>query len=203
MNIDLNLLKDSAFQCACEHGFHENDKGDKHFLVLAITEIAEAIEADRKNIHADAERFERILRNSRIIQGLDESVSKETSYKVHFMECVKDSVEDEMADIVIRLLDLAGLRNIEVTLTDENLTIVRDSFFSNYGFTTISYHLIEILYQGGQNSNLHDVICSAISFIYLWSKYLKFDLYQHINWKMEYNELRPKYNVDILSHLKG
>ena len=201
MDIDLNILRDIAYQCACRHGFHNEEKSNEHFLVLTITEVAEAIEADRKNKRADISMFSRYSLNN-----IDLSVSRSNAdFSNYFDKYIKDSVEDEMSDIVIRLLDLAGLRGIDVTLTDATLTIVRESFFSHYEFTTVAYHLIGLLHPNRytEMENLHDFICSAISYVFLWSKHLKFDLYQHINWKMEYNELRPKYNVDILSHLKG
>ena len=181
MDIDLNILRDRAYLCACEHGFHEEDNSDEHFLMLVITELSEAIEADRKDIHADIETFKR---------------HEEPFHQHFFKQCIKDSVEDEMSDIIIRLLDLAGLRGIDVTLSETELTVVRMLFFGHYNFTTVSYHLIGILHPNRyiEMGNIHDIICEAISFVLLWSKSLEFDIFQHINWKMEYNELRPKFN---------
>jgi len=56
--INLNELKERAYKCACNHGFHDKELSDDHFLALVISELSEAIEADRKNKHADIKQFE-------------------------------------------------------------------------------------------------------------------------------------------------
>lgn len=38
---------DRAYRNACEHGFHDEKLSVEHFLMLVITEISEAVEADR------------------------------------------------------------------------------------------------------------------------------------------------------------
>ena len=40
METDLNELRDKAYKCACNHGFHEKEFSDEHWLMLTITEIA-------------------------------------------------------------------------------------------------------------------------------------------------------------------
>lgn len=46
--IDFNALRDRAYKCACDHGFHDTELSNGHLLMLAITELSEAVEADRK-----------------------------------------------------------------------------------------------------------------------------------------------------------
>ena len=48
MGEDLNKLRDRACRCAREHGFHDKDNSDEYFIALVMTELAEAIDADRK-----------------------------------------------------------------------------------------------------------------------------------------------------------
>ena len=43
----LNQLRDQAFTTAKAHGWHEEEHSDRHFLMLIITELAEAVQADR------------------------------------------------------------------------------------------------------------------------------------------------------------
>lgn len=45
---NLNDLRDKAYQCAVAHGWHEDNLSDEHFLCLVISELMEAVEADRK-----------------------------------------------------------------------------------------------------------------------------------------------------------
>ena len=46
--MDLNKLRDKSYQTACDHGFHDNrEYSNRHFLMLVITELSEAVEAHR------------------------------------------------------------------------------------------------------------------------------------------------------------
>ena len=47
-NINLNELRDRTYKTACEHGFHDKDLSNEHCLCLVISELMEAVEADRK-----------------------------------------------------------------------------------------------------------------------------------------------------------
>lgn len=42
------LIK-KIYEDACAKGFHTEYKSDQHWLIIVITEVAEAIEADRQN----------------------------------------------------------------------------------------------------------------------------------------------------------
>lgn len=64
-------------------------------LMLAVSEIAEAQEALRKDRIADLDAFD---------AAVDAGVSFEDAFKAH----IKDTFEDEIADAVIRLFDSAG-----------------------------------------------------------------------------------------------
>lgn len=46
--IDFSALRDRAYKCACDHGFHNTELSNGHLLMLVITELSEAVEADRK-----------------------------------------------------------------------------------------------------------------------------------------------------------
>ena len=57
--MNLNELRDEAYSIAKANGWHEEEHSDSHSLMLIITEIAEAVQADRKNLHADVEAFKK------------------------------------------------------------------------------------------------------------------------------------------------
>ncbi len=48
--MELNELRDKAYKIAREHGFHEEEFSDGHYLMLVISELSEAVEADRKGL---------------------------------------------------------------------------------------------------------------------------------------------------------
>ena len=107
METDLNKLRDRAYQIAKEHGFHEKEESDETYLMLIITEIAEAVNADRKGHHADIETFEDWI-------ACDHISAHSNRYITAFDKTVKDSVEDELADVTIMLLDFAGVTNTDL-----------------------------------------------------------------------------------------
>lgn len=55
--MNLNELRDEAYSIARANGWHEEEHSDEHLLMLVITEIAEAVQADRKDKHADVASF--------------------------------------------------------------------------------------------------------------------------------------------------
>ena len=112
----LNRLAREVLELTTRKGFHENEeKLNKALsdspelqdevrrlsvarrLALIQSEISEALEACRKNKYADFPAFQ---------------AAGET--KEAFEEYVKDSFEDELADALIRILELAAIRNVDM-----------------------------------------------------------------------------------------
>lgn len=117
-NINFNELKERAYQIACEHGWHDEEYSLFHMMMLVITELGEAVNADRNNNFADRVMFEKNF----------DLPNTKTEY--HFITCfdvfIKDTVEDELADAVIRLLDMAGHVDYDIDsseFTDEQFDI--------------------------------------------------------------------------------
>ena len=46
--MSLNELRDKAYRNAVTHGFHNKELSNEHCLCLVISELMEAVEADRK-----------------------------------------------------------------------------------------------------------------------------------------------------------
>ena len=55
--MNLNELRNQAYRNAVAHGWHEENLSNEHFLCLVISELMEAVEADRKGKHAKVEMF--------------------------------------------------------------------------------------------------------------------------------------------------
>ena len=87
--MNLNELRDKAYKTACEHGFHDQELSNNHFLCLVISELMEAVEADRKGRRANVDRYNKKIANSRICQGLDSDIPKERGYEVAYNETIK------------------------------------------------------------------------------------------------------------------
>ena len=194
--MNLNELRDKAYKIACEHGFHNQELSNKHLLCLVISELMEAVEADRRGRRANVDWFKKKIANSRICQGLDSDISKERGYEVVYDETIKGSIEEELADAVIRLLDLAGLRNINLksAMQDINSEAIDDSADScaSETFTETIYAIstLPVRYEDLFDfpTTINDMIFSLFGF----AKYLNFDLFWHIEQKMKYNQYREK-----------
>ena len=192
--IDLNALRDRAYKTACEHGFHDQELSNEHCLCLVISELMEAVEADRRGKRANVDRYNKKIANSRICQGLDPDIPKERGYEVAYNETIKGSIEEELADAVIRLLDLAGLRGISLELANgdiddciEDMAACKDETFTE---SIYSISTLPVRYDGIFDfpTAVNDMILS----IFGLAKYLDIGLLWHIEQKMKYNELREK-----------
>lgn len=113
----INETIQQAHNTAKEKGFWDKPEwnlGEK--LMLITSELGEALEADRKGKYAKKDAFEvylnRIAPQFSAPASLDESKLK--TYIEAFQSNIKDSFEDEMADAVIRIFDLAGKMNINL-----------------------------------------------------------------------------------------
>ena len=72
--------------------------------MLTVSELAEALEADRKNKRADLSAF------------FDKEPCEIFPFREKFEVHVKDTFEDELADATIRLLDLSTALGIDLEM---------------------------------------------------------------------------------------
>ena len=183
---ELNALKDKAYKWAVEHGFHEEEKPDAYWLGLVMSEMGEAINADRQGLQADAVLF-------------NDDLAK-MSFKDSFEAHIKDTVEDEIADIVIRLLDFAGMKGYELS-TDEYLNSFILSGLKELKTSGLPGLLLIFIYALFYNSRFHDLeecVCRTIRIISdCFDKMIggsDCDLWWFVKQKMRYNEQRPMLN---------
>lgn len=174
--MNLNELRDRAYKTACNHGFHDEELSNEHCLCLVISELMEAVEADRNNKYADRKSFKDYYE--------DEEPHYNADFKYSFEKYIKDCVEDELADAVIRLLDLCGLRKIKL----EN-GCLDDEVLEEYSHIFIGKTFTESIFNITRNLVDRDIVYSFIK-IFGLAKHLDIDLIWHVEQKMRYNELR-------------
>ena len=188
--IDLNALRDRAYKTACEHGFHDQELSNEHCLCLVISELMEAVEADRKRKY-----FKEKIMFERDFNLYSALVEENVRYRNAFEKHIKDTVGDELADAVIRLFALAGLRGISLELANGDIDdCIEDMAETCKGetFTESIYSIstLPVRYDGIFDfpTAVNDMILS----IFGLAKHLDINLLWHIEQKMKYNELREK-----------
>jgi NTP pyrophosphatase (non-canonical NTP hydrolase) len=103
----INELAQEIHKNAVSKGFYEEEKDTATWLMLIVTEVAEACEADRKDHFADWEAFD-----GGLVGPL--SIRDRIGWVSDFDDYIKDSFEDELADIMIRVMDLAAHKGIDL-----------------------------------------------------------------------------------------
>ena len=182
--MNLNELRDRAYKCAQDHGFHDKEYSDEHFLMLTITELSEAVEADRKGKRVDTDA-----------QSEYDLCQKDKFYAYAYDNYIKGTIEEELADAVIRLLDLFGLRNIFLDESGFDEEGFKDyaTIYEEKSFTESIYYIVEDLIRHSKSVTKSCVLPEIILLeIFGLAKHLDIDLIWQITQKIKYNELRPK-----------
>lgn len=186
-NINLNTLRNQAYKIACDHGFHDKELSNEHCLCLVISELMEAVEADRKNNYARSKISSTDRYNS--------FPTEESRFAKEFNAFIKDTVEDELADSVIRLFDLAGLRNISLELATKDIDDCIDDMAESCKDETFTESIYAISTLISRYDGLYDfptAINDMLLSVFGFAKHIDIDLSWHIEQKMKYNQLREK-----------
>lgn len=167
--MNYNNLAQEAHENAVKHGFWETKVSNEHCLMLVITEIAEMVEAHRVNRKANTAAY-------------NEMPNKQ----IGFERFIKNTMEDEMADIVIRLADLAGALGVDFTKM-QPCRYYRA--FGKFSFTENAFALCKGLSK--DVIGIEKRIQFGLDYAFNWAHYNGIDLAAYIEAKMRYNIMRP------------
>lgn len=176
--MNLNKLKEKVYKNAVAHGWHDEEYSDSHWLCLVIAELMEAIEADRNYKYAYRKDFEESL----IKLGARAGIRK---WREAFEICIKDRLEDELADACIRILDYFGTKDITIddSCADDE---VLEEFSHIYDGKTFTESVFDIV----TSITRHEIQIAFLK-IFGLSKHRGIDIEWHILQKMKYNKFRP------------
>lgn len=170
---------------AVDKGFHDKQHSNEHYFMLAITEVSEAVEAHRKGLTAS------------VPDGIEDFPDK--AFIPSFESHIKDTLEDELADTAIRLLDIYGgiIKKKEDTpdITEqvkENYSHASDFFKELKEFTEWTFILVHDLSANPIMSTPLLKIYNGLCTLICMAEHLGIDLERHIHLKMRYNATRPR-----------
>ncbi len=181
-----------AHKTAVEHGFWDDTPNYEHLAMLVITELSEAIDADRHDRHADTDEYEAgcAFVNKYIIAPDDRIKGCKTAYE----DYVKDTVEGELADACIRIMDMMGYYKISFILRDNRFTSDLDNTFTS----DLDKPLCEFCFRVTEALMApHGEIYAcqkALNMLLGYAEHIGIDIKWHIHEKMAYNEQRPRLN---------
>lgn len=179
----INKYVAASYKIACEHGFHDEEKSNAHWMMLAISEVAEMVEADRKNRHATYSAVDYCEKHP-------EDINTESRMR-YFERDVKNSLEDELADVCIRIFDFLGEKGIEPVIFDDK----NDAWDRLYDRMTVCeqcYQLVQFI-SGIENDSVSYIAQFAgvvLLFCCDFAEAHDINLIWHIEHKMEYNKHR-------------
>jgi NTP pyrophosphatase (non-canonical NTP hydrolase) len=181
----INELIERAHAQAKAKGFWHQERNTGELLMLIVSECGEALEAHRKGRMADVQEYEKQ-------HALMEESGAETATNHLFKLFIKDTFEDELADIVIRIADLCG--GAKISLEKEPTPWTMEYFQpKNVGELLL---LVCADITDFYRMNKNDVVKRAslqraLGVVFLIAKLESIDLERHIELKLAYNATRP------------
>lgn len=199
----LNILSKKVHQNAKHKGFWDKPRNYGELFMLIVSELGEAIEADRKGRHSSLPDFEK----------------SDLNFGQAFEKHVKDTFQDEIADVAIRLLDYARSEQMEINIKGllgsskpitfiefddigENLMVMtglvhevyehhneRDKVLIGANPTDDDYDEDDLCFE---KSILEESVTRLFIYLFGFSDQLGFDLMRHIDLKMQYNSTRER-----------
>lgn len=177
---NLNELASKIHESNKLRGFDVSKDNIGQSLMLIVGEISEAIDAHQCGRFAD----------EKAVNYLYEC--KMNDFETFYEANVKNTFEDELADIVIRTLDFCAAFDIDVEkLRYENETIILSSNIGEY-FLIITGQVYGAFWDiECKEENCYVKLESVITTVENKAKELGIDLEKHIDVKMVYNRTRP------------
>ena len=177
-------LIDRAHGQARDKGFWDKRTGSpedvSELLMLIISECGEAVEADRKKRRANMEAFDITMKKGECAPGAS------------FEAFVKDTVEDELADVVIRIADMMGGLGIPPLLGAGAFPRIYGLLRSE-SFCVRVFECVSGLFQVGPvNRSLAIQLQGCLTGICTLAYDFNIDIERHVLLKLDYNLTREK-----------
>lgn len=170
---------------ARKNGGHEKEKSREYRLMMIVSEICKMVEDGRKGRHAQRENFEKAIDFKKRIGSytVDDYIR---AYKAF----VADTMEDDMANVCIRIFDMAGEFNLRLDLTEA----VGDYNDFSKDFASRGYNLLTYIVDWDIVDNDKDLswrLSELNVALFQWAEHDGIDLNWHIERKMVKHKEAP------------
>ena len=196
-NTDLNLLAREIHENAKAKGFWDTQRNPGELFMLIVSELGEALEAHRKGRFANWERFSKD-------QGGHAFELEDKRWISRFQSSIKDTIEDEIADTVIRILDYVGFCGdlkigLEYYAEQGDFQLFQNNvgevLMEVVGWVNEAYkttNRLAFVETEQHRSELEAQINAALILLFNLSVQCEFQLLRHINAKMKFNSTRER-----------
>lgn len=103
----INELSKKIYENNKAKGFYDGEKNIGEMIALIHSEASKALECDMKG---------RYVEDETALAWALSTVDDMHFYEEHFPETIKDTFEDELADIMIRVMDLAAFKGVDLEM---------------------------------------------------------------------------------------
>jgi NTP pyrophosphatase (non-canonical NTP hydrolase) len=157
------------------------NKNIGELLSLLVGELTgEALEAHRNNRFADWDQF---IKEQDLTKKIPNKHYGDFIQIKNFEQCIKDTFEDEIADVFLRLFDLCGYLELD-------LEYINNDFMNVENVGRYFYESIKLL-PSISKSKVMGIYDNFYSAMIQFCKYHNIPIEKHIMAKMEYNKTRP------------
>ena len=182
---NLNDLAKQIHENAVAKGFWDEPRNTGEIFMLIVSELGEALEADRMGRRADTAAIEDAVRRG--YSWEDSPIS----FEAHFKQDIKDTFEDEIADAVIRILDWCAFAELTVDIpmyeAHGDFDFPKDS---NIGEVLLDITMWICRARRDVSIDTEACFNAAVILCCNLADAQGFDLIQHIELKMRYNATR-------------
>lgn len=180
--MNIKEIQEKAYNTAIQQGLYSENITDDYCISKIIEEVYEMVRAYTNNEIADREYFEF-------------SINRKW-FKMPFIKAykkyVKDSVQDEFADILIMIASFAKHRNIELTREIKTLEWKRN--FAKHSIQVNALGFAKNATRTHRKGGIELTLVERLNFLYAyvisWAKTMGIDLDYFVNIKLEYNATR-------------
>ena len=195
-NMNLNELAKQIHQNAKDKGFYDVTPNTGERFMLIVSEAAEALEAHRKGKAANTKTFFELIKK---YESNGYEIYNSGIFGREFQKYVKDSAADELADVVIRILDYCAFAGIEIDNEERGGVVIPANFGEALLRITGSIYYASIGARQSEKADKyfdrHHFICdlhSALDEVFTLCQQEEINILTHIELKMKYNATRER-----------